>query len=527
MVAVPAAAQPAFPGAEGFGAATTGGRGGRVIHVTTLDEEGPGSLREALEASGPRIIVFDVAGVIDLGAPNTSDIFDESAGNNILTILNGDVTIAGESSPCGGITIRGRLYAAYEESVTNIIVRHVRVRPPAWEGGDDGGEQYDTLRFSVNDRVMLDHVSASFGVDETLDNYEGRDMTLQWSILGEAATDGHPEGGHNYGMLNDGGRVSVHHNLFAHNRNRNPALGEGPCEARNNVVYNVRHGFVHHNEASGQFAIVGNYYRQGPQDSLIPFFFDGDPFDGASYYLRDNYVDDPGELEASVDNPWDNTDYFDNLGADESLRTDTEPVFSGGGYVRVTTQSSEAARDLVIEQAGAFPRDAIDLEMLSDFAARTGEWGARYRSDLYAGLSACAPPADSDGDGISDAWESEHGLDPDDAGDNQTPQADGYPAIESYLAELAAARVGAEPPAPLPEDDAGAADIDAGAGDIDAGARSDGGVDSMDSGCGCRAARAGGDRSLIVMLVLLYGVCVRRRQQARGKSRRGAGALRG
>jgi len=147
-------------------APAAGGRGGAVIKVTTLAESGPGSLAEALALPGPRIIVFAVSGIIDLGDPNTDDVFDESDSSNVLVIAEGDVTIAGESAPGAGITIRGRLYATYDEGVGNIIVRHLRVRPPAWPGAGDGGEQYDALRFSVNSQVLVDHVSVSGGVDE-------------------------------------------------------------------------------------------------------------------------------------------------------------------------------------------------------------------------------------------------------------------------------------------------------------------------------------------------------------------------
>lgn len=266
-----ASALPAFPGAQGFGAVATGGRGGQPIIVTTLAESGPGSLREALETPGPRIIVFAVSGVIDLGEPNADDPFDESDSNNVLTIAYGDVTIAGQTAPGAGITIRGRLYAAYDESVSNVILRHVRIRPAPFPGGD-GGEQYDALRFSLNSQVIVDHVSVSFGVDENVDMYEGSDITVQWSAIEESATDGHPEGEHNYGVLNMGGRISVHHVLFAHNRNRNPALAVGPAESINNVAYNVRHGFVNHNDAAGEISIVGNTFVQGPDDTLIPLF---------------------------------------------------------------------------------------------------------------------------------------------------------------------------------------------------------------------------------------------------------------
>ncbi|MBZ5715810.1 pectate lyase family protein [Nannocystis pusilla] len=429
-----AAALPAFPGAEGFAAEITGGRGGQVLRVTSLAESGPGSLREALETPGPRIIVFEVSGVIDLGEPNTDDIFDESDGNNVLTIPEGDVTIAGQTAPGAGITIRGRLYAAYDEGVGNIIVRHLRIRPPAWPGGGDGGEQYDALRFSVNAEVLVDHVTVSGGVDECVDLYEGRDITFQWSTVEEAADEGHPEGAHNYGLLNYGGRTSVHHSLFAHNRNRNPALATGPSESINNTAYNVRHGFVNHNDASGEITVVGNTFIQGPNDSLIPLFFDGG--EGVQYWLADNAVDDPGEFSGVIDDPWTEA-YFDNIGASDAVRAGGPFTFDGGFYLPVGVQPAAEAHADVLACAGAFPRDAGTLRVLQELADRGGDWGAKYPADLLAGLSPGTAPADGDHDGMPDAWESDHGLDPADGDDHATVMPSGYTAIEEYINERA------------------------------------------------------------------------------------------
>jgi pectate lyase len=427
-------ALPAFPGAQGFGAAASGGRGGKLIKVTTLAESGAGSLKAALATPGPRIIVFDVSGVIDLGPPNVNSPYDESDSNNILVIEHGDVTIAGQTAPGGGITIRGRLYAKYDTSVGNIILRHVRIRPPA--AGGSNGEQYDALRFSRNSMVIVDHVSVAFGVDENIDAYESADFTLQWSTIEEPATVGHPEGQHNYGILNDNGRISVHHNLFVHSKNRNPALGGGPAESRNNVAYNVRHGFVHHNVADGKFNIVGNYFRRGPSDQLIPFYFDGAPFNNAGYHLKDNCIDDPPAKQGSVDNPWTDS-YFGNLVAPASLYSATEFAFSGTDYVPVATESCASAYTSVLAKAGAFPRDVVTQRVLQEVSDRTGAWGAHYPSDLAEGLTPESPPTDSDGDGMPDAWESANGLDASDPSDATKTTPSGYTAIEDYINERA------------------------------------------------------------------------------------------
>lgn len=175
----------AFPGAEGYASDITGGRGGQVIHVTNLDASGSGSLQAALSASGPRIIVFDVSGVIEA---------DE------ILIENGDFTLAGETAPGGGITIAGKLNSAYlDDTVTNFIIRHLRIRPRNLSGTEG-----DAIRIANNSNFILDHISVSWGSDETVDVYQSHDFTIQWSTIEESATHaGHPDGNyHNYGLIN-------------------------------------------------------------------------------------------------------------------------------------------------------------------------------------------------------------------------------------------------------------------------------------------------------------------------------------
>ncbi len=416
----------AFPSAEGFAAMVTGGRGGRVIKVTTLDASGPGSLQAALDEAGPRIIVFEVSGVIVA---------------DIIEVTHGDVTIAGQTAPGGGITIQGRLFGAYSDAVTNVIVRHVRVRP-VYDGSD--GQQFDAIQFSRNSRVMLDHISVSAGVDETIDLYSAWDVTVQWSTIESSGTEGHPEGAHNYGLINgpDGCHLSVHHNLFAHHANRTPAIANGPAEVRNNVMYNVRHGFVHHNPASGPFNLVGNYFRVGQSDELIPFYFDDEndsPADDLGYYVADNWVDgeDSTCSSGTLDNPWEQCE--NDLLRDESFRSASEFDFDGvtEDYRVVMTESPQEAYDAVLAEAGAFPRDVVALRSVSETEDRTGEWGARDPGDLMEGLEPTEPPLDADDDGMADEWESSHGLDPQDGTDHSEVMGSGYTAIEEYINELA------------------------------------------------------------------------------------------
>jgi len=425
---------PAFPGAEGFGASATGGRGGRVIKVTTLRPNGPGSLQAALDARGPRIVVFDVSGVID------ADLY----------IRHGNLTIAGQTAPGGGVTIRGRLYAEYRYGIDNLVIRHIRVRPRAFSRSEGNPSQYDGIQLSRCKHVMLDHVSVSFGVDETIDLYEAQHVTVQWSTIEQSAT----YDKHNYGLLSgpDGGSISVHHNLFAHHLNRNPAIATGPADVINNVAYNVRHGFIHHNPAKGPFRIIGNYYKRGPDSKLFPFYFD-DENRGASgtlrYFLSDNHVDDPGNFVGRVDNPWARPPIhpsFQNPGLPIAYRAASDFQFKGirkhGPYIPVTIESAARALQSVLSRAGAWPRDRVTATSVRETMERSGTWGARVPDNLFEGLHSSPPPLDTDNDGIPDDWESAAGLNPQDASDLHKRMPSGYAAIEQYLNEVAQEIVG-------------------------------------------------------------------------------------
>jgi pectate lyase len=278
---------PAFPGAVGFGASATGGRGGAVLHVTTLAASGQGSLAWATSQAGPRIIVFDVSGVIE----------------GDVEITHGDVTIAGQTAPGAGITINGHLFTPYGDVVSNIIVRFVRVRP----NGTDATwtpAGHDAIQMSDVDRAIFDHVDASHGIDEIVDHWNGAtNVTWQRSVLAfPNPAGGHPDGAHPFCLINsegedgapNGGRITITGNLFAHCRTRTPALGVGPAEVIGNVVYDGREGFVHHNAAYGDFFIAGNVYIDGPSNTLLPLWFDPENDDPPTrYFLADNLVEDP------------------------------------------------------------------------------------------------------------------------------------------------------------------------------------------------------------------------------------------
>lgn len=483
---------PAFPGAEGFGAMTTGGRGGEVYIVTTLEPFGAGSLGDALdpEVCGPRIVVFRVSGVIE----------------NEFDLTCGDLTIAGQTAPGAGITIRGRIDGYGADPGGNIIMRHLRIRPA--EPRPDTGTFHDAIQLSNNPGVILDHVSASWAADEVVDLFEGSsDITIQWSTIEASRTEGHPDGPHNYGMIvgPDVGRVSVHHTLFAHHRSRCPALASGPAELVNTVVYDCQDGFVHHNPADGEFQLVGNTFRNGPSvDELTPVFFDDEDPGGVEYYLSGNVVDDPGVFEGQVDDIWAEPlahPGFEAAGGEEfAIEEPSDFGADDDGYVPLTVQGAAAAYDAVLRGAGAFPRDTTTARTIRDVRDRAGSWGATEPTDLLAGLDPTEPPADEDGDGMADAWEEGNGLDPEDGDDHATVLASGYTAIEAYVNGLAD-DLADTAPAAEPGGDGGEAPAEDTAG------ATGNGEDEVAPAAG-ESTGAGGDRTLATVALALSIVAV-------------------
>ena len=435
LVATAAQAQlPAFPSAVGFGASTTGGRGGRVIHVTTLAASGAGSLAAAAAESGARIIVFDVSGVIP----------------GDVEIPNGDVTIAGQTAPGAGITINGHLFTPFGDAVENIIVRHVRVRPNG-AGGGWPAQQHDAILMSDALHLIFDHVDVSHGIDENVDHYDGAmHITWQNSIMSfPNPSGGHPEGAHPYCLLNydggddgaRGGNISIVGNLFAHCRTRTPALGTGPAEVINNVVYGGREGFVHHNPAFGDFVIAGNFYKAGTSVALAPFWFDAEnDAPPTRYFMGDNWIDDPGVFTGNVDNPTTTAGFEneysiseDNITASQFYPLANAPAW-GSPRVGVTRVAPAAAYESVLNCAGAWPRDFVSTTAVSETRARTGMIRNLALTNLMMGLTPGTAPADGDRDGMPDAWETAHGLNPA-ADDHNMPLAGGWPALEVYLEE--------------------------------------------------------------------------------------------
>ena len=242
-------AVPAFPGAEGFGAAATGGRGGQVYIVTNLNDSGTGSLRDALDHNTPRTIVFQVSGTIHLYSN--------------LNIQYPNVTIAGQTAPGDGICIaNGTLYAGYD----NVIIRYIRCRlGDQWPDGTENGDD-DATWGRYGDTIILDHVSASWSVDESLSYYANSNFTAQWCIISESLRYSHHEkGAHGYGGIWGSTNSSWHHNLLAHHSSRNPRVESDitNMDLRNNVIYNWGFNSCYGGEGAN-VNIVNCYYKPGP-----------------------------------------------------------------------------------------------------------------------------------------------------------------------------------------------------------------------------------------------------------------------
>ncbi len=412
---------PAFPGAEGFGAMTPGGRGGQVIEVTNLNDAGEGSLRAAIETSGPRIIVFRVGGIIELETD--------------IKVSYPFVTIAGQTAPGGGICLKN---ATLRLCCNDVIVRYIRARIGDGEAGATPGNR-DALKIEGERprNVIVDHCSLSWSVDECLSTwYSPQDITIQWCIIGEPLWHSiHPKGAHGMGMLigDRSSRFSIHHNLLAHTPWRNPLIqgrGDGTCEVdfRNNVIYNYG---KYCTVARGRIRLnyVGNYLKPGANTEVEQeMHLDKNADTGAApeVYLAGNSA---ASITAADD--WAMVLDMAQLGEDALRQTDP------WDFAAVATQTAEEAYEAVLAGAGAAlpTRDAVDERIVADVRAGTGT-AIDSQSEVggWPAYPAGEAPDDGDHDGMPDAWETEHGLDPADAADGAADaDGDGYTNIEEYL----------------------------------------------------------------------------------------------
>lgn len=415
--------QLAFPTAEGYGKYTEGGRGGDVYEVTNLNDSGEGSLRTAVEASGPRTVVFRVSGTIDL----ESD----------LRIENPFITIAGQTAPGDGICIKGYLSVNADE----VIIRYIRVRLDPSINTDN-----DAIFARYNKNIILDHISASWSTDEVFSTYHNENVTLQWCMITEACpkegSDSHRFGGiwgNNYG--------TYHHNLFAHNNSRNPrwASGCGYNDYRNNVIFNWGYQSCYGGEkqqpGNSDFDfttinMVANYYKAGPATEKEVRYRIAEPSarsgkDKGSWYVAGNYVH--GYSKVTADN-WKGVEGSNYIKLNEPW--DAMPI---------NQQTPENAYKAVLAHVGcSFPkRDSVDSRIIEEVRTGTVNYGNNGIIDSpgevggWPELESAPAPTDSDHDGIPDKWEKENGLNPNDASDRNKIADDGYTMLEKYINSIA------------------------------------------------------------------------------------------
>ena len=429
---------PAFPGAEGFGRYTTGGRGGQVIHVTNLNDSGTGSLRAAIKTDGARIIVFDVAGTIEL----QSD----------LKIEKDDCTILGQTAPGDGICLRNY---TFHINANNVIVRYIRCRM-----GDTAGNENDAMSAShktgsYKKNIIIDHCSVSWCVDECASFYGNEDFTLQWCIMSESLRNSvHGKGSHGYGGIWGGDKASFHHNLLAHHDSRNPRFDHGyvselagVVDYINNVVYNWGSNSTYGGEnKSGlepkKFNMINNYYKPGPntlantkynrllnpttkcsncnssdQYDVVPgkFYINGNKVNGTTVSLTTSST---SCSNINFDSGYDFNSFVSNCLSDNRfISTDNDFNL----YNTISTHSADDAFTKTVQYAGAsLSRDAVDTRIANETTKGTftysGSNGSTNglidtQSDVggwptYSGTAL----TDTDNDGIPDDWETAHGL---------------------------------------------------------------------------------------------------------------------
>ncbi len=427
---------PAFPGAEGFGRYTTGGRGGAVYTVTNLEDSvtrpPEGSLRWALNKKGPKTIVFAVSGTVEL--------------KRRLNISEGNLTIAGQTAPGDGICIKGQTVSIESD---NVIIRYIRFRCGI---GAPTEEPPDAITGIRHKKIIIDHCSASWSVDETASFYDNTDFTMQWCIISESLYNaGHYKGEHGYGGIWGGRGVSFHHNLLASHTSRLPRF----CGARyhpdtreteivdfrNNVIFNWGFNSSYGGEM-GQQNMINNYYKAGPATKKTVLCRIVEPFDSlGKWYLQGNYISTSRKI--SSDN-WAGGVQGDFAKA-AGIRSETPFPFAP-----VKTTSAKKAYKAVLKNAGAtLPgRDSNDERIIKEvitgkcafgdsYGPGTGIIDSQNNTEGWPDLKTFNVRTDTDKDGMPDDWEMEKGLNPADPSDRNNVARSGYTMLEECINGLA------------------------------------------------------------------------------------------
>ncbi|UOG77354.1 pectate lyase (plasmid) [Hymenobacter tibetensis] len=459
----------AFPGAEGFGRFTTGGRGGQVVEVTTLADAGPGSFREAFtqHPGEPITIVFRVGGLIELKSP--------------LKPKRSNVTIAGQTAPGDGICLKNYSVKLHGN---NIMVRYLRSRPGNTSGANVAGVYGLNMENCRN--FIVDHCSMSWSIEEAATFYDNTYSTVQWCVVSESLNSSfNGKGDHGYAGVWGGQYASYHHNLIAHHHSRairfNGARAHDTTavvDYRNNVIYNWGNmQAAYGNEllipgGSGQLNMVNNYYKGGPATpaARAAVIFDiTQAYDAAkpdkpvaTVYAAGNYV---AGYPAVTANNWTGIrlHYYPETAVNfrRFRQTQATPALAP-----ITTESAEAAYQAVLAGAGATVpvRDAVDARIVAETRAGTATGSSPAGSATYGlhqGIIDSQQdvggwpvykdgptPTDTDHDGMPDAWEARHGLNPNSAADRNGLAASGYTQLEEYLNSLARSRHSSSTPPP-------------------------------------------------------------------------------
>ncbi len=392
--------------------------------VTNLNDNGPGSLREAIRKKGPRIIVFAVSGTIALESP--------------LDINNPDLTIAGQSAPGDGICLKN-----YPVSIKadNVIMRYLRFRL-----GDETAQQADAVGANKGmNNIIIDHCSMSWATDECASFYKNKNFTLQWSIVSESLNQSvHAKGDHGYGGIWGGEGATFHHNLIVSHTSRTPRFSgssttrNSPDELvdfRNNVIYNWGANSVYGGE-KGRYNLVNNYYKPGPatasskRDRIVEIWR---PY--GEFYIAGNFME--GSPAISQNN-W--------AGGVQGDHPDSAKVTTPHKVMPIVEQEAGKAYELVLSKAGAsHKRDAVDTRVVAYVRAGNPSAGKKNNGIIdsqnevggWPELKTTPAPADADKDGMPDEWEKKHKLNPNSNADAaQRTLHQHYTNIEVYLNSL-------------------------------------------------------------------------------------------